>query len=211
MAPGLSQTRAREFGSPFGSADFVSAGSHHYARQGACAPAKASTQKPTSYRAQCSSVAKPTPLTQNTAPQLRKRSRLYQARRSVLLAVEGACNPTGCRCQGGCCPLTAPAAAHAERGLPMETDLTFMDCPAYMDKRGTARCGLPAEVECRYTVRSTDGPLESARIRCPRGHWFNGLVESLTWDKHPAAAIPQPADIQSHRAASLPARKTQAT
>lgn len=51
VAPGLSQTRAREFGSPFGSADFVSAGSHHYARQGACAPAKASTQKPTSYRA----------------------------------------------------------------------------------------------------------------------------------------------------------------
>lgn len=42
-----------------------------------------------------------------TAPQVRKRSRLYQARRSVLLAVEGACNPTGCRCQGGCCPLTA--------------------------------------------------------------------------------------------------------
>jgi hypothetical protein len=93
----------------------------------------------------------------------------------------------------------------------METDLTFMDCPAYMDKHGTARCGLPAEVECRYTVRSTDGPLESARIRCPRGHWFNGPVESLTWDKHPAAAIPQPAVAQGHRAASLPARKTQAT
>jgi hypothetical protein len=93
----------------------------------------------------------------------------------------------------------------------METDLTFMDCPAYMDKHGTARCGLPAEVECRYTVRSTDGPLESARIRCPRGHWFNGPVESLTWDKHPAAAIPRPAATHGHHAAPQPARKTQPT
>ena len=62
----------------------------------------------------------------------------------------------------------------------MNTDVMFLDCPAYMDKRGTVRCGLPAEVEDRYTVRSTDGPMESARIRCPRGHWFNGPIESLT-------------------------------
>ena len=64
----------------------------------------------------------------------------------------------------------------------------FLDCPAYLDGRGASRCGLPAEVQERYTVRSTDGPLESARIRCPRGHWFNGPVESLTWDKMPQAA-----------------------
>jgi len=24
-----------------------------------------------------------------------------------------------------------------------------------------------------------DGPLESAKIRCPRGHWFNGPIASL--------------------------------
>jgi hypothetical protein len=64
----------------------------------------------------------------------------------------------------------------------------FLDCPAYLDGRGARRCGLPAEVQERYTARSTDGPLESARIRCPRGHWFNGPVESLTWDKMPQAA-----------------------
>lgn len=64
----------------------------------------------------------------------------------------------------------------------------FLDCPAYLDRQGASRCGLPAEVQQRYTVRSTDGPLESARIRCPRGHWFNGPVESLTWDKMPQAA-----------------------
>jgi hypothetical protein len=55
----------------------------------------------------------------------------------------------------------------------------FVDCPAYMDKTGSVRCGLPAEVQDRYLMRSTDGPLESARIRCPRGHCFNGPVESL--------------------------------
>jgi hypothetical protein len=71
----------------------------------------------------------------------------------------------------------------------MEMGMMFLDCPAYMDKHGAIRCGLPAEVERRYTVRSTDGPLESAKIRCPRGHWFNGPVEFLTWEKHPAAAV----------------------
>jgi hypothetical protein len=55
----------------------------------------------------------------------------------------------------------------------------FLDCPAYLDGDGTRRCGLPAEVEQWYAMRSTDGPVESARIRCPAGHVFNGLVESL--------------------------------
>lgn len=64
----------------------------------------------------------------------------------------------------------------------METSVTFMDCPGYMDAHGAARCGLPAVVEGRYTVTSTDGPLESAMIRCPRGHYFNGPLESLTWE-----------------------------
>jgi len=71
----------------------------------------------------------------------------------------------------------------------------FLDCPAYMDQHGAARCGLPAAVEYRYTVSSTDGPLESARIRCPRGHCFNGPLDSLTWQK---AACPTP-DARSLR------------
>ncbi len=65
----------------------------------------------------------------------------------------------------------------------------FVDCPAYMDKSGSVRCGLPAEVEGRYLMRSTDGPLESARIRCPRGHWFNGPVESLTLEERPDTPV----------------------
>jgi hypothetical protein len=72
----------------------------------------------------------------------------------------------------------------------MDTSVMFLDCPAYMDKTGALRCGLPAAVENRYTVRSTDGPMESAKIRCPRGHFFNGPVDSLLWDKGRAAPNP---------------------
>jgi hypothetical protein len=65
--------------------------------------------------------------------------------------------------------------------------MMFLDCPAYLGTDGAVRCGLPAEVEARYCIGSTNGPLEGARIRCPQGHWFNGPIESLTWameDKH---------------------------
>ncbi|HYB17858.1 MAG TPA: hypothetical protein VEF71_20660 [Streptosporangiaceae bacterium] len=60
--------------------------------------------------------------------------------------------------------------------------MMFLDCPAYLDHNGAGRCGLPAEVSCRFTMRSTDGPVESATIRCPAGHYFSGAIESLTWD-----------------------------
>jgi hypothetical protein len=60
--------------------------------------------------------------------------------------------------------------------------MMFLDCPAYLDQDRAVRCGLPAEVRCRFTMRSTDGPLESAMIRCPAGHHFTGDIESLTWD-----------------------------
>ena len=62
--------------------------------------------------------------------------------------------------------------------------MMFLDCPAYLDNEGAVRCGLPAEVRSRFVMRSTDGPLESAMIRCPVGHVFNAPIEYLTWDKH---------------------------
>lgn len=58
----------------------------------------------------------------------------------------------------------------------------FLNCPAYMDNDGVTRCGLPAEVEYRYTLDSTDCPLEGAKIRCPAGHWFNGPIASLSME-----------------------------
>ena len=74
----------------------------------------------------------------------------------------------------------------------METNaVKFLACPAYLDGHGATRCGLPAEIQERYVLGSTDGPLESMRIRCPRGHWFNGPLESLTWDQQqPQPAMP---------------------
>ena len=62
----------------------------------------------------------------------------------------------------------------------MDSQATFLNCPAYLDSDGAARCGLPAEAGMRYVVSSTDGPLECAEIRCPRGHHFNGPIEYLT-------------------------------
>ncbi|MGO8727295.1 MAG: hypothetical protein ACLQK8_11370 [Streptosporangiaceae bacterium] len=78
----------------------------------------------------------------------------------------------------------------------MEDTMMFLDCPAYLDHERTVRCGLPAEVRCRFTMRSTDGPVESAMISCPAGHYFCAAIESLTWnskDKHD----PDPAGLGS--------------
>jgi hypothetical protein len=56
----------------------------------------------------------------------------------------------------------------------MQASVMVAGCPAYTGNSGSVRCGLPAEAEGRHTMRSADRPLQSARIRCPRGHWFNG-------------------------------------
>ena len=71
----------------------------------------------------------------------------------------------------------------------MDASVVFLDCPAYMNKRGTSRCGLPAEVEYLYSMTSTDGPLQSAKIRCPRGHSFNGPIEVLTRESQAARPV----------------------
>ncbi len=71
----------------------------------------------------------------------------------------------------------------------MDASVVFLDCPAYMNKRGTSRCGLPAEVEYLYSMTSTDGPLQSAKIRCPRGHSFNGPIEALTRESQAARPV----------------------
>ena len=59
--------------------------------------------------------------------------------------------------------------------------MEFIDCPAYLDADRSVRCGLPAEVRCRFTMRSSDGPLESVMIQCPARHHFNAPVEFLTF------------------------------
>jgi hypothetical protein len=83
-----------------------------------------------------------------------------------------------------------PAADDERPGRPPEPapagmngdQVMFLDCPASLGQDGALRCGLPAEVRHRFTMRSSDGPLEAAMIRCPSGHWFNGPIQSLTWE-----------------------------
>jgi hypothetical protein len=76
--------------------------------------------------------------------------------------------------------------------------MMFLDCPAYLDRDGALRCGLPAEVEDRVTMRSTGGAVEILKIRCPAGHWFNAPRDSL-------ALAPAPAGV-SEAATAAPRR-----
>ena len=48
--------------------------------------------------------------------------------------------------------------------------MTLYDCPD---------CGLPATVESRGTLPSTDGPVEHVYVRCAAGDWFLGPAETL--------------------------------
>ena len=105
--------------------------------------------------------------------------------------------------------------------------MEFLACPAYLNDDGSLRCGLPAEVTCQFTMRSSDGPLESVMIQCPARHHFNAPVEFLTFEDSsspsrtgtstaPAApettaASAQPADPASpRRPAVIPLLTTEA-
>jgi len=70
----------------------------------------------------------------------------------------------------------------------MDSRPMFLICPAYLDNDGARRCGLPAEVQVRYPMDSTGGPLQSAKISCPRGHHFSAPIEYLTVRQSPATA-----------------------
>jgi hypothetical protein len=52
--------------------------------------------------------------------------------------------------------------------MPETLELTF--CP---------QCDMPAEIEDRSVLQSTDGPVVMVRIRCLMGHWFNCPEEGL--------------------------------
>lgn len=55
-------------------------------------------------------------------------------------------------------------------------------------------------------MRSTDGPLESAKIRCPRGHGFNGPIEFLTIEEQPTAPAASVASASTNNAFAEVAR-----
>ena len=41
-------------------------------------------------------------------------------------------------------------------------------------------CGVPAEVSDRFTLTSTDGPVEHIALRCAASHYFRMPVEMLS-------------------------------
>jgi hypothetical protein len=45
-------------------------------------------------------------------------------------------------------------------------------------------CGLPAEIMDRFSLYSTDGPIEHVKVYCVKQHWFVVPMERL------AAATP---------------------
>jgi hypothetical protein len=72
----------------------------------------------------------------------------------------------------------------------MNREITFLDCPGYVDKRRAVRCGLPALVTARFIMESSDGPLESAMIVCPAGHRFSAPIEFLEIKRRSDTARP---------------------
>jgi hypothetical protein len=70
----------------------------------------------------------------------------------------------------------------------MSGGLMFLDCPQYLDRPGTTTCGLPAVVEYRYPIRSSQGTRDGVKIRCPRGHWFLGPAGALVASERADAA-----------------------
>ena len=75
----------------------------------------------------------------------------------------------------------------------MEGHPGFLDCPAYLDPADLTRCGLPAEILRRFIMASTDGPLESATIKCPVGHFFCAPVEFLSLQGNRVALLSEDA------------------
>ena len=87
----------------------------------------------------------------------------------------------------------------------MESQLAFLDCPAWLDEECLARCVLPAAVLRRFIIESTSGPLESVVIKCPVGHFFTAPIEFLSLESNPSAPYEAPSTpIRSEELNPLP-------
>ncbi len=59
-----------------------------------------------------------------------------------------------------------------------------------MDMTVCPECAEPARTLWRAVLESTDGPIEHAKIRCIRGHWFLLPVASLDRSERAVSAQP---------------------
>jgi hypothetical protein len=58
-----------------------------------------------------------------------------------------------------------------------------------MDATTCPECGAPAEVTDRFTLESTDGPMEHVRVMCVRRHWFLMATATLAAGRRAAGGV----------------------
>jgi hypothetical protein len=56
-------------------------------------------------------------------------------------------------------------------------------------------CWAPARIVERWTLASSDGPVEHVKTSCERGHGFTPLVESLDFRPAITEASPMPVSM----------------
>ncbi len=76
------------------------------------------------------------------------------------------------------CGATTPTAA-SRPGTGGSTMLTLISCPD---------CGVPAEITERFSLPSTDGPVDHIVLHCARGHHFRMPADMLPPHSHPHLA-----------------------
>jgi hypothetical protein len=63
--------------------------------------------------------------------------------------------------------------------------MTYARCP---------ECDLPAQIVDRFTLQSTDGPIDHVKIACFGGHWFTPQANELETFSAP---VPQQARAEA--------------
>jgi hypothetical protein len=66
--------------------------------------------------------------------------------------------------------------------------MNYVRCP---------QCELPATIIDRFSLNSTDGPVEHLKIRCMSGHWFTPCAQDVEVFSGP---VPQAAPMMSRAA-----------
>ncbi|MPZ88164.1 MAG: hypothetical protein GEU81_08840 [Nitriliruptorales bacterium] len=55
--------------------------------------------------------------------------------------------------------------------------IALTSCPA---------CGSPAEIQSRFVLESTGGPIEHVKVACVQRHWFVMPSDALCWARRVA-------------------------
>jgi hypothetical protein len=75
------------------------------------------------------------------------------------------------------------------------TDPTFHRTPTDTIACPEPACDAPARIVDRWTLVSTNGPVEHVKTGCEHGHWFTPTLDSLELQPVPATASPSLASV----------------